>query len=108
MKVQILVLLFSLGFFNLATAQQKMMTKAGHASFFSKAPLEDIEAHNEKVLAIIDLSSKTVAVKMLMKQFDFENSLMQEHFNENYLESDQFPSATFSGSFEDGPEILLT
>lgn len=109
MKIQVVVVLMLLfGTASMLQAQQKVMTKTGEASFFSKAPLEDIEAHNKQVVAIIDLSSKEIAVKMLIKQFNFEKSLMQEHFNENYMESDKYPSATFSGKIEESPEILLT
>ncbi len=107
MKVQILIMFLFFGITNIAKGQQKVMTKTGQASFFSKAPMEDIEAHNQNVVAILDLNKQEVAVKLLIKQFNFENSLMQEHFNENYMESDKFPSATFTGSIVDGPEILL-
>lgn len=80
-------------------AQGKFITKNGHISFYSEAPLENIEAHNHEVLSIIDMEAKQVAVSMLMKAFAFEKSLMQEHFNENYVESDKFPKATFKGTF---------
>ena len=90
-----------------AQAQLKVMTKTGQASFFSTAPLEDIEAHNHQVVAILDLSKNEIAVKMLIKQFNFEKSLMQEHFNENYMESDKYPSASFVGKIVDAPEIEL-
>ncbi len=81
-------------------AQDRYLTRTGHIKFFSHAPLEDIEAHNNKVLSIVDLSKGQVAVDLLIKAFEFEKKLMQEHFNENYLESDKHPKATFKGSFE--------
>ncbi len=80
--------------------QSKVLTKSGEAHFYSKAPLEDIEASNDKVVAIIDFDKSEIAVKILIKKFEFKKSLMQEHFNENYMESDQFPSATFTGNLE--------
>ena len=83
-----------------AFAQQKVLTKTGEARFYSKAPLEDIEASNGNVVAVIDFDKSEVAVKMLIKKFEFRKSLMQEHFNENYMESDKYPSATFSGALE--------
>ncbi|MEM9917130.1 MAG: YceI family protein [Bacteroidota bacterium] len=86
-------------------AQSRFLTKQGHASFFSKAPLEDIEAHNYQVMSVIDLEDKNIAVSMLIKTFEFKKSLMQEHFNENYLESHKFPKATFKGSFESATPI---
>jgi len=89
-------------------AQGKFITKTGHISFYSEAPLENIEAHNHEVLSIIDTESKEVAVSMLMKAFAFEKSLMQEHFNENYVESDKFPKATFKGTFASVEPIDLS
>ena len=76
-------------------AQDRYLTRTGHIKFFSKAPLEDIEANNNKVLSIVDLSKGEVAVDLLIKAFEFEKKLMQEHFNENYLESDKYPKSTF-------------
>lgn len=108
MKVKIAMLFLLCGVLNFSFGQTKMMTKTGEASFFSKTPLENIEAHNQSVVAVLDLSTNEVAVKMLIKQFDFKKSLMQEHFNENYMESDQFPSATFSGRLVYGDDISLT
>jgi polyisoprenoid-binding protein YceI len=61
-------------------------------------PLEDIKADNNQVLSIIDASSGKMAISILMKSFMFKKALMQEHFNENYVESDKFPKATFKGS----------
>lgn len=82
-----------------SSAQAKFMTQSGSAKFFSSAPLEDIEAHHEKVQSIIDLESQEVVVSMLMTGFTFEKSLMQEHFNENYIESEKYPKASFQGTF---------
>lgn len=80
-----------------ANAQDRYLTKNGKINFFSKAALEDITADNNQVLSIVDASSGKMAISILMKAFLFEKALMQEHFNENYVESDKFPKATFSG-----------
>ncbi len=80
------------------TQAQKLIDKKGTASFFSEAPLENIEALNEEVLGAIDLEKGTLAVSMYIRGFHFEKSLMEEHFNENYMESGQFPKATFTGA----------
>lgn len=82
-----------------AHAQSKYMTKAGQASFFSSAPIENIEARNQQVAAVLNLGTGQLAFVVPIKGFVFKRSLMQEHFNENYLESDKFPKATFSGRF---------
>ena len=83
-----------------AQAQDRYLTRSGHIKFFSSAPLEDIEAHNYKVLSVVDLAKGEIAVNMLIKAFEFEKKLMQEHFNENYMESGKYPKSTFQGSFE--------
>jgi len=66
-------------------------------SFYSKAPLEDIQAVNKDATSIIDIPTRNVAFKVPIKSFQFKNGLMQEHFNENYLHSDKYPEATFTG-----------
>jgi polyisoprenoid-binding protein YceI len=76
---------------------QKFMTKTGHIKFYSDSPLEKIEAHNHQVNAALDASTGDFVFKVLMKSFEFEKALMQEHFNENYVESDKYPNAMFSG-----------
>ncbi|WP_445757030.1 YceI family protein [Polaribacter sp.] len=84
-------------FFTIANSQDKYLTKNGTVTFFSKAPIEDITAENNQVLSIIDSSNGNMAISILMKSFLFKKALMQEHFNENYVESDKFPKATFKG-----------
>jgi hypothetical protein len=87
---------------------QRYMDRAGRASFYSKAPLEDIEAHTDQALCILDASSGEVASSLLMKSFQFEKALMQEHFNEKYVESDKYPKATFTGKITNLSDINLT
>ena len=82
---------------NLSNAQERYLTKNGAVTFFSSAPMEDIKAENNQVLSIIDASSGKMAISILMKSFMFKKALMQEHFNENYVESDKFPKAIFKG-----------
>ncbi|TGE27022.1 YceI family protein [Hymenobacter metallicola] len=81
-----------------AQAQGKYSTRAGLISFFSGTPLEDIEARSNQAAGVLDLSTGQVAFSVPMKSFVFKRTLMQEHFNENYVESDKFPKATFSGA----------
>lgn len=69
----------------------------GEMSFFSKTPLEDIQAKSKEASAALNTGTGDVAVKIKIVTFKFPNSLMEEHFNENYLESEKFPDATFSG-----------
>ncbi|GAB3733814.1 hypothetical protein GCM10027594_15450 [Hymenobacter agri] len=80
-------------------AQGRYITKTGLVSFFSSSPIEDIEARNQQVAAMLDFGTGQLAFSVPIKGFVFKRTLMQEHFNENYMESDKFPKATFSGRF---------
>ena len=80
-------------------AQSKFMTKAGKVSFFSTSIIEDIEAHNTTAASVVDVGGGQLAFSIAVKEFTFKRTLMQEHFNENYMESEKFPRATFSGRF---------
>ena len=77
---------------------QNYMTKTGFIGFYSKTPLEDIRGENNQVYAVLDPASHHMAFAALLKGFIFPKELMQTHFNENYVESDKFPKATFSGT----------
>jgi len=101
MKKLFLHILFFAFFFNLSYSQDKYLATNGYVGFFSEAELENIKADNNQVLSIIDINSKDIIIHLLMKSFIFEKSLMQEHFNENYIESDKYPKAKFKGSFLD-------
>ena len=104
MKNTILILaLFLLGV-NFSHAQ-KYLCRDGHIWFFSTTPIEDIEAHNKQASGIIDTQTGEVVVSVLMKSFDFKKALMQDHFNENYCESDKFPKGKFKGKITNLSEI---
>ena len=77
---------------------QQYLTKEAEISFFSEAPIEDISAKNDKVSAVYDAETKQLVFQLNISDFIFPKSLMQEHFNENYLESEKFPKASFSGN----------
>jgi polyisoprenoid-binding protein YceI len=89
-----------------AFSQKKYSTKTGHAYFFSDSPMEKIEANNNQVTAIITETGE-VAFRVTMKAFEFEKALMQEHFNENYVESEKYPRATFEGKVLNMKEVNL-
>ncbi|MDQ2771387.1 MAG: YceI family protein [Bacteroidota bacterium] len=90
-----------------ACAQGRYFTKTGLITFFSASPIEDIEARNQQMAAVLDLGTGQVAFSVPIKAFVFKRTLMQEHFNENYLESDKYPKATFAGRFADFDPSLL-
>jgi polyisoprenoid-binding protein YceI len=79
-------------------SSQKMITRSGEIKFEASMPaFEEIAAKNNTVSAIFDKSTGEIAVLALVKAFRFKVPLMEEHFNENYLESDKYPKATFKG-----------
>jgi hypothetical protein len=92
-----IVFLFAVSFFFLAANGQKLMTKNGYIGFFSHTPVEDIKGDNNQVAAVLDISTGDMVFQVLIKSFHFEKALMEEHFNENYMESDKFPKSTFRG-----------
>jgi polyisoprenoid-binding protein YceI len=77
---------------------QNYSTKSGFIGFYSKTSLENVDAENNQVYAVLDPASHHLAFAVLLKGFIFTKELMQEHFNENYIESDKYPKATFSGT----------
>lgn len=80
-----------------AATAQKFMTRTGRVTFFSATSMENIEAFNNEVAAVADASTGDLVFQAPIKSFKFEKALMQEHFNENYMESDKFPKAEFKG-----------
>jgi polyisoprenoid-binding protein YceI len=106
------LLQLSLGWLLLAApfsgaAQGRYLTKTGHIDFFSGSPIEDIEANNNKVAAVLDLATGQLAFSVPIREFQFKRTLMQEHFNENYLESEKYPKATFTGHFSGADAAVL-
>ncbi len=95
MKTRLFIL--TLLFISHFTLAQRYISKNGHIWFYSHTPVEDIEAHNRQVVSILDASTGSVQFSLLIKSFEFKIALMQEHFNENYMESDKLPKAGFKG-----------
>lgn len=74
-------------------------------SFFSSAPLEDIDAKTTQGVSALNIKTKAVYFKVQINTFQFKKKLMQEHFNENYLESDKYPHAEFKGKITDNIDL---
>ena len=106
MRRVIFFLAFSI-FFSSVNAQKIYSTKTGRISFFSSAPLEDIEAKTSEVESKF-ASNGQIVFTLLMKGFEFENQLMEDHFNEEYLESTKYPKADFKGTIINISEIDLS
>lgn len=85
----------------LSTSAQRYFTRDAKVQFNSDAPMEKIEAVNKSGTAVIDTKTGKMEWKVLIKGFLFEKALMQEHFNENYMESGKYPNAIFKGELTD-------
>ena len=86
---------------------QKYISEKSNIVFFSSALLEDIEARNEKAKSVFNADNGDIVFSIPVNQFQFAKSLMQEHFNEKYMESDKYPKTIFKGKvldFEKGSE----
>lgn len=86
----------------LVQAQSKYITKTGNVTFEASVPsFEEVKAANTSTTAILNTENGEFAALILVKGFRFKNALMEEHFNENYAESNTYPKATFKGTFND-------
>jgi len=85
--------------------QGKYLTNNGSISFYSHTALEDITAQNNEAACVIDAMSGEVVIIVKMTAFQFEKKLMEEHFNENYVESEKYPKATFKGIITNNHEL---
>lgn len=100
MKKRIVLLFLLAGIFHVSA--QKYATKTGNLKFEASVDsFEEVAAENKNTSAILDSGTGDIAVLTLMKGFRFKVALMEEHFNENYVESDKFPKASFKGKIED-------
>jgi len=86
----------------IGSAQNKYSSKTGTIDFEASVPsFEEVKAVNENVSAILNTDNGEFASLALVKGFRFKVALMEEHFNENYIESSQFPKAVFKGKLQD-------
>lgn len=99
MKEIILILLFFNA--NNSFAQKEVMTTKGYLSFEASVPLfEEVKATNKKVTCAINIKTGAINTAVIMKEFHFKLSLMEEHFNKKYLETENYPKATFKGKIQ--------
>jgi hypothetical protein len=92
----------------LAANAQKFMTKNGFISFYSHTPMEDIKGDNNQVVGVLDISTGEMVFQALIKSFHFDRALMEEHFNENYMESDKIPKSVFKGKITNMASVDFT
>jgi hypothetical protein len=87
---------------------QKFITKNGYIGFYSHTSMEDIKGDNNQVAGVIDISTGEMVFQALIKSFHFDRALMEEHFNENYMESDKFPKSSFKGKITNLSSVNLS
>jgi YceI-like domain len=103
-----LIVLFFLLNLVLALNAQKYMTKNGFIGFYSHTPMEDIKAENNQVVGALDITTGEMVFQALIKSFHFDRALMEEHFNENYMESDKIPKSMFKGKITNLSSVDFT
>jgi polyisoprenoid-binding protein YceI len=108
-KLQIVAAILA---FSIPSFGQKYVADKSFISFYSHATVEDIKADNKKATSIFNQATGDIVFSIPISEFQFAKSLMQEHFNEKYMESDKYPKATFQGKIEgfdpllSGPQTL--
>jgi hypothetical protein len=95
------ITLILLAWFINQAGQDSYVCKNANISLYSKAPLEDIDATSAKGTSVFNAANGTLAFSVPIRSFQFQKSLMQEHFNESYMESDKYPNASFSGKISE-------
>tara|TARA_B100000579_G_scaffold10638_1_gene7866 strand:+ start:58 stop:594 length:537 start_codon:yes stop_codon:yes gene_type:complete len=103
-KIKIILLLLFTPLFG----RDIYFTRSGEVSFFSSTPIYDISAVNNQMTCVLDIESGSVSFRIPILGFNFPNGLMQEHFNENYMESDIYPNASFKGKINRWNELKLS
>src|SRR5476651_1473424 len=104
MKIISMILLAGLSIFQQA-GQGLYVCKNAKISLYSKAPTEDIEAKSDKGTSVYNGATGDLAFGLPISSLKFEKSLMQEHFNENYMETDKYPQASFKGKIQEPVDV---
>lgn len=96
--------------FTTVSSGQKYFTKTGKINFDATSPSspEKVQGVNRTVTCVVDTKTGNIQFAVLMKGFEFERALMEEHFNENYVESDKFPKSEFKGAIDNNDKLDYT
>ena len=86
-------------------AQELYKADAVETDFFSSAPVEDIHAVSKKGISVLNSATGEIAFNIPVRSFEFRKALMQEHFNEEFMETHKYPKATFKGKIRDNIDI---
>ncbi|MBS1528917.1 MAG: YceI family protein [Bacteroidetes bacterium] len=98
------ILLLALTSFTRA-GQDVYTCKNAKINIYSSAPIEDIEANSNQAISVYNAATGELAFSLPIRSLHFEKAMMEEHFNENYMESDKFPKATFKGKMQEHPDL---
>ncbi len=107
-RLAVFSLILFCAFGQTVSAQSKYFTKSGSITFDASGLTEDIKAENKKATFVLDAKTGALELAVLLKAFEFERALMQEHFNENYVESDKYPKSTYKGKIADFDNVNLS
>lgn len=97
MYFRFIVFSFAAYFLCVGAKAQKYSTEKTFVSFFSDAAIEDITAENTKTVGVFNAATGEIAFSVPIKDYEFAKSLMKEHFNEKYMETEKYPKSTFQG-----------
>jgi hypothetical protein len=89
-------------------AQTVFISDKSEVSFYSYAPLEDIKAESKQLNGMINTVTGDVAFMIPMRSFHFAKALMEEHFNEKFIESEKYPQTTFKGKVTEPIDLTKT
>ena len=89
-------------------AQDIQMTRTGRITFHAGTSLEDIDANNNEVSSALNTKTGELVFNVLVKSFHFRRALMETHFNENYMQSDKYPKAQFTGKLTNLGDLNLS
>ncbi|AMS28148.1 hypothetical protein AEM51_09180 [Bacteroidetes bacterium UKL13-3] len=104
MKKSILTIA-SIAFMTIGAKAQLFSTSTGNIYFFSKTPVENIEAKSLQTLSVLNVATKELVFRVTNTTFKFPNKLMEEHFNEKYIESEKYPNSTFKGKINEDIDL---
>jgi len=103
MKYIVMIYLAGISIFQ--AGQDTYVCKNAKISLYSSAPIEDIKAETSSGVSIFNSSTGELDFSVSIQSFQFEKSLMQEHFNSDYMESDKFPKASFKGTIKEHVDV---
>ena len=103
---KISILLISISLFAFQAKQNLFYSNAIEASIYSETPLENIDATSKKCVSVYNIEKGDIQFNIPIKSLKFKKGLMEEHFNENYVESDKFPFAKFKGKVNQAIDLL--